>query len=161
TEMLWKGLGANEHRIGWQVGVQKQLVQRLKRVPDAAQAGKALEELVAEINAKLTDADRERMGVPKVFKLNGVVGSPAWLHYFANYDPRPTLAKVRCPVLALGGDKDLLVWSKDNLPAIEQALQAGGNPDYTVTELPGLNHFLQTCKTGLPAEYVLIQETIA
>jgi len=30
-----------------------------------------------------------------------------------------------------------------------------------VMRLPGLNHLLQTAKTGLPAEYAQIEETMA
>jgi pimeloyl-ACP methyl ester carboxylesterase len=161
TELGLKALGVKEHQVEWQVGVQKQVAELMKREPDAAKAGTALKQLVADVNAKLTDEDRQRMGVDKAFKINMVVGSPAWLRYFVTNDPWPTLAKVRCPVLALNGDKDLIVWSRDSLPEIERALKEGGNPDYTVKELPGLNHFFQTCKVGAPFEYVLIPETIA
>ena len=45
--------------------------------------------------------------------------------------------------------------------AIEKALKAGGNKDFTVKELPGLNHLFQTCKTGAVSEYGKIEETLA
>ncbi len=141
--------------------MQKQLVEVLKRAPDPAAADKALRRLFADVNAELTDESRQQMGFSKEFKLDAIIGSSAWLRYLATHDPRPTLARVRCPVLALNGDRDLLVWSRDNVPALEQALKAGGNPDYTVKELPGLNHFLQPCRVGSPFEYVLIEEMIA
>jgi pimeloyl-ACP methyl ester carboxylesterase len=80
---------------------------------------------------------------------------------FLTYDPRPTLRKVTCPVLALFGAKDVQAPPKENLPRIEQALKEGGNRDVTVAELPGLNHLLQTCKTGHPSEYAKIEETFA
>jgi hypothetical protein len=38
---------------------------------------------------------------------------------------------------------------------------AGGNKDYKVVALPGLNHLFQTCKTGSVAEYSQIEETIS
>jgi hypothetical protein len=82
-----------------------------------------------------------------------------WYKWFIAYDPRPTLAKVRVPVLALNGDKDVQVVSKQNLPAIREALKA--NPDAKVVELAGLNHLFQTAGTGGPAEYARIEETIA
>jgi pimeloyl-ACP methyl ester carboxylesterase len=161
SELGLKALGVNEHLIRWNMSVQKQIGEVLQREADVANADKALRQLIADVNARLTDEDRKRMGVDKTFKLDRVVGSTAWLRHFVTYDPRPTLSKVRCPVLALNGDKDLLVWSRDNLPEIEQALKAGGNKDYTVKELPGLNHFFQTCEMGGPAEYVFLEETIA
>ncbi|HER24450.1 MAG TPA: alpha/beta hydrolase, partial [Candidatus Atribacteria bacterium] len=33
--------------------------------------------------------------------------------------------------------------------------------NFTVKELPGLNHLFQTSQTGLPAEYAKIEETIS
>ena len=77
------------------------------------------------------------------------------------HDPAPALAKVRCPVLAIAGERDLQVLPDQNAPAIEKALKQGGNKDATVVRLPGLNHLLQPATTGLPAEYAQIETTIA
>ena len=85
----------------------------------------------------------------------------AWFRSFLAFDPRPTLQKVRCPVLAVNGEKDLQVPSKENLAEIEKALKAGGNSDVKAIEFPGLNHLFQPCKTGSPAEYAQIETTIA
>ena len=41
---------------------------------------------------------------------------------------------------------------------IEKALKAGGNPDYRVIAVPGLNHLFQTATTGSPAEYDTLPE---
>jgi fermentation-respiration switch protein FrsA (DUF1100 family) len=71
------------------------------------------------------------------------------------------LAKVRCPVLALNGEKDSQVTPRENLPAIEGALRAGGNRDVTARVLPGLNHLFQTAGTGAVTEYAHIEETFA
>jgi uncharacterized protein len=95
-----------------------------------------------------------------VDKLAKRVGSP-WLRFFISYDPRPALREVRCPVLAVIGEKDIQVPAKENLPEIEKALKASGNKDYTVKELPHLNHLFQTCHTGNIDEYGHIEETFA
>jgi pimeloyl-ACP methyl ester carboxylesterase len=84
-----------------------------------------------------------------------------WFRYFLSYDPRPTLLKVKVPVLAINGEKDLQVPAKEDLEAIEQALKEAGNKDYKIVLLPGLNHLFQTTKTGAPSEYAQIEETIA
>jgi fermentation-respiration switch protein FrsA (DUF1100 family) len=83
-----------------------------------------------------------------------------WFRFFLTYDPKPTLEKVKCPVLALNGEKDLQVPPKENLEAIEGALREGGNKDYSVKMLPGLNHLFQKAGTGAPSEYAQIPETI-
>ena len=84
-----------------------------------------------------------------------------WFRYFLYYDPTTALRKVSCPVLALNGERDLQVPPKLNLPAIAAALKENGNSQVTTKELAGLNHLFQTCKTGSPSEYPVIEETIS
>lgn len=84
-----------------------------------------------------------------------------WMQFFIKYDPAPTLSKVKCPVLALNGSKDLQVPADENLSAIRNALTRGGNKRFTIKELPGLNHLFQECHTGLPDEYGEIEETFS
>lgn len=84
-----------------------------------------------------------------------------WFRFFLTYDPRPALKRVRCPVLALNGEKDLQVPPEQNLPEIEAALRAGGNDDVTALKLPGLNHLFQTAVKGTPDEYAKNEETIS
>lgn len=84
-----------------------------------------------------------------------------WFRDFVRSDPRPALRRIRVPVLAMNGELDLQVPADLNLSAIEQALEGGECPDYTVIELGGLNHLFQTAITGSPAEYEQIEETFA
>lgn len=84
-----------------------------------------------------------------------------WMQYFIKYNPVPTLEKVKCPVLALNGEKDLQVPPKENLEAIKKALTKGGNKKVTTKELPNLNHLFQECKTGSPDEYATIEQTFS
>jgi uncharacterized protein len=84
-----------------------------------------------------------------------------WFRYFLTYDPATALRQVTCPVLAINGEKDTQVPPKQNLPAIRQALEQAGNQHFETDELPGLNHLFQTAKTGAPAEYAQIEETMS
>jgi hypothetical protein len=84
-----------------------------------------------------------------------------WFKYFLFYDPAPVMERVKCPALLVNGELDLQVMPDQNLPPLEAALKKGGNTDYKVVRLPGLNHLLQTAKTGLPGEYGQIEETMA
>ncbi|HEX3144145.1 MAG TPA: hypothetical protein VHQ64_09245, partial [Pyrinomonadaceae bacterium] len=84
-----------------------------------------------------------------------------WFRFFLSYDPRPTLAKVKVPVLAMNGELDVQVPAKADLAAIDQALKEAGNRDYKIVLLPKLNHLFQTSATGAPSEYGTIEETIA
>jgi fermentation-respiration switch protein FrsA (DUF1100 family) len=84
-----------------------------------------------------------------------------WFKRFLALDPRESLERVTCPVLALNGEKDLQVPPKEDLAGIQAALQKGGNKDFTTREMPGLNHLFQTCTTGSPNEYGQIEETFS
>lgn len=84
-----------------------------------------------------------------------------WMRFFITYDPRPTLRKVKCPVLAINGEKDLQVPPKENLSAIRSALKKSKNKSVVIRELSGLNHLFQECTTGAPSEYAVIEQTFS
>jgi uncharacterized protein len=84
-----------------------------------------------------------------------------WMVFFIKYNPAIILEKVKCPVLALNGSKDLQVPPKVDLDAIKTALEKGGNKHVTTIELPGLNHLFQECQTGSPDEYAKIEQTMS
>jgi uncharacterized protein len=84
-----------------------------------------------------------------------------WMNYFIKYDPSLILEKVKSPVLAINGSKDLQVPAKVNLEAIKKALEKGGNTNVTTKELPNLNHLFQESKTGAPSEYATIEQTFS
>jgi len=120
------------------------------------------EKKIRALHATLTADEKKKLEWPDD-KLDGKIAeslSP-WMRYFIRYDTQATLMKVKCPVLALNGGKDCQIPPKENLGGIERALKAGGNRDFTIRELPGLNHFFQTCKTGGTSEYGGIEETMS
>jgi uncharacterized protein len=85
--------------------------------------------------------------------------SRPWMRYFLRYEPATVLSRLGIPVLALNGSLDHQVPSAENLAAIRVALAK--NPHPTVREIPGLNHFFQTARTGAIGEYDGIAETFA
>jgi pimeloyl-ACP methyl ester carboxylesterase len=83
-----------------------------------------------------------------------------WQRTYLKLKPADYLFKVKCPVLALNGTKDLIVNYQANLAGIAKVLNQGGNKQYKVVPLDGLNHLLQKAKTGSKTEYTQISETI-
>jgi pimeloyl-ACP methyl ester carboxylesterase len=129
---------------------------------DNTAADKKIYEAVLAWRAKSDDAEKKAIDALKPSMGASVRDfTTKWNRYFISHDPVPALKKVACPVLALNGSKDLQVPSKVNLEAIEKALKEGGNKDFTIKELPNLNHLFQTCKTGAFTEYGAIEETVA
>ena len=82
-----------------------------------------------------------------------------WFSYLLQFDPAIYLRKVKCPVLALNGSKDLQVSPNENLSAIKKNIESNGNKHVTTIELKNLNHLFQECTTGLPTEYATIEQT--
>lgn len=103
--------------------------------------------------AEMSDDDFVKLQVKQI-------ASP-WMQYFIKYNPAAALEKVKCPVLAINGEKDLQVPPKENLEAIKKALTKGGNKRVATKELPNLNHLFQECNTGSPDEYATIEQTFS
>ncbi|MDA1230164.1 MAG: alpha/beta hydrolase, partial [Planctomycetota bacterium] len=76
-----------------------------------------------------------------------------WFRNFLTFEPASQLQRVKCPVLAINGEKDVQVDPRINLPAIQAALEKGGNSQFETIEFPALNHLFQTCTTGGLSEY--------
>jgi pimeloyl-ACP methyl ester carboxylesterase len=76
-----------------------------------------------------------------------------WFRSFLDYDPRPALSRVKCPVLLIFGELDMQVPAEENRRAMVQALLQGNHHDFLVKTFPGANHLFQDAVTGSPAEY--------
>jgi uncharacterized protein len=70
-----------------------------------------------------------------------------WQHILS-FDPRPSLARVRCPVLALFGELDPLTDAPVAARSLREALARGGNGDFTFRIFPNGSHSL----TELPSK---------
>ncbi len=87
--------------------------------------------------------------------------STSWFNYFIQINPSDYLTKVKCPVLALNGEKDIQVAAKDNLKAIQQNLSKNKYADITIKQLPGLNHLFQHCTKCSIEEYGDLEESFS
>jgi uncharacterized protein len=91
---------------------------------------------------------------------NSLYGIP-WMRFFIEHDFAQDLAKVKCPVLAINGEKDTQVDASSNLALVDSILRTNHNYGFETATLRGLNHLLQTANTGDASEYRTIEETIA
>jgi pimeloyl-ACP methyl ester carboxylesterase len=146
-------------------GVKEQDVAKAYALNSKLYAATAAETNPANLSADLeavlaADEDGRKMSPAQRAAAIQQLSSP-WLREFLVYDPIPALQNTKCPVLALNGEHDLQVPPTQDLPAIRKALQDGGNKDFQVTEIPGLNHLFQHSATGVPSEYGSIEETFS
>lgn len=164
---------SQQRLIGKASGVRDELLQENelinKKAFDVVKKSNSLEQLEDDLTNLLNKflVDNPITDIPQgmssddFVKLQITQVVNPWMQYFIKYDPSLALEKVKCPVLALGGEKDLQVPSKENLEAIKIALAKGGNKKVTIKELPNLNHLFQESITGTPNEYATIEQTFS
>jgi pimeloyl-ACP methyl ester carboxylesterase len=161
-QAILKAMGMPEAALKRQRETQELLFSAIKQESDNDKAKKLINERLAELKSKLSPIEQALFEAQK----KGIEAQVAalttpWFRNFLTHDPRPELRKVRVPVLALIGEKDVQVPPKVNLEEIGTALAEGGNKDHTLKEMAGLNHLFQTAKTGSLQEYGQIEETFA
>jgi len=130
--------------------------------PDVFKAADKIRKLQQEAKSNFNDQQQVQLGfTPQGEQAIVAQLSTPWYKYFLAYNPAATLQKLKAPVLALFGTKDLQVPSHQNMAATENALKAAGHKKYKVQELDGLNHLFQTATTGTVAEYGQLEETLS
>ncbi|UYQ95839.1 alpha/beta hydrolase [Chitinophaga horti] len=105
--------------------------------------------------AKDKPGEHDHMRFPIYSYVNQATG--AWYQYHLRYDPVPLLKKIKVPILALNGDKDVMVPYKENLETVRKY----GGKQATVKVMPGLNHLFQHCVTCTREESASLKETFA
>ncbi|MCH8941909.1 MAG: alpha/beta fold hydrolase [Bacteroidetes bacterium] len=161
AELIARVKGETEENIKTGKDFNIKVFKEINTQTDVTELKNTLDNIFSEFYDNLSKEEKEKTGSKKSFLLRSKTLLTPWFRYFLKYDPRPTLEKVKCPVLALNGEKDLQVPPKENLKEIEIALKKGDNKNFKIVELPGLNHLFQTAKTGSPSEYSKITETFS
>jgi pimeloyl-ACP methyl ester carboxylesterase len=156
-ELISRASGMDDEQLSRVISAQRQVLDLVKAGATEEEVESKVRRLLeAQMGKELTAEQLDQAAEAQAL----VVISP-WFRFFIRYDPRPLLEEARIPVLALGGELDLQVDPSQNLPAIREALSKAGNPDFTVLELPALNHLFQTAESGSPNEYYSIEETFS
>lgn len=159
SQDISRASGINETDIKETSEINKKLFTILIHEKDNEKAEEKITAAYTKIlKKKKTGADDIEKQVNQL-KMSFGQNQYTWLRYFMVTDPAEFWKKVKCPVLALNGEKDLQVAADENLPAIEKALK--GNNTMKTVSLPGLNHLFQHATTGAPSEYNKIDETFS
>jgi dienelactone hydrolase len=155
-EAIYRASGVPEEQIAEIVKINAKIFDKIISVKENL----SKQEITDFITTLETDIVSGGMSMDNYNQFAEQVSTP-WIQYFIRYNPAPTLEKVKCPVLAVNGAKDLQVPAKENLTAIDAALKKGGNTKVTIKEYPDLNHLFQKCDTGLLNEYAAIEQTFS
>lgn len=163
-QLILQTSGVSEASLAFNQTIVEGLLKRVKKNHPSEKRQKKMQAFVEKEFKDVNPAMLEELQISlddmpaMIATLNG-----DWFRYFIQFDPRPTLEQVQCPVLALNGKLDLQVPWSENLEAMEEAFRKGGNPNLETHALPGLNHLFQTSLSGngSPQEYGVLDETIA
>jgi uncharacterized protein len=163
AELIGRAGGSSEQEVAQEREIQKKIFAAIR-------SGKGWEDARADAKkaalarfAKMPEAQRKTIPDPDRYADMMIEGQLAmakspWFKFFLDYDPAPTLEKVKCPVLVLLGEKDLQVPAEPNRLAIVAALAKGGNPDVTVKVFAGANYLYQAAVTGGVSEYATLKK---
>jgi uncharacterized protein len=164
--MLLRADNASQELIEQDGIIRYKLLTIAQNISDNTQATQQMKKAFADywkqLPQNLKDESATLMFAPtpeKVDKFINMLTSPSY-RFWMKHDPAKDLEKITCPILGLYGDKDFIVASSIGLPIFKKNLAKAGNTNVTALELPNMNHWLQTCKTGAMQEYMTIKETI-
>jgi pimeloyl-ACP methyl ester carboxylesterase len=161
NELLARAEGATKAEAKERAEDNRKLTGLVVAGADSAQIAAMVRKVIEDQAKSMTPGEQEKLkkNMDSLVQAQTKSLMSPWMHFFLTYDPRPTLAKVKVPVLALYGEKDLQVPPDQSVSELEKALEKAGNKDVTVRVYPNLNHLFQTAKTGAISEYYTNEET--
>lgn len=160
-ELISSASGISKEEIEKTKKINSELFKLVLNAKDDQTLKMDIEKLLKVNLNEMTDSDTSKKMANDEFisqQVNQLTSK--WMRYFLKFDPSVVLEKVDCHVLAVNGAKDLQVAPKENLNAIQNALNKRGNKA-TIIMFPNLNHLFQECNTGLPIEYGQIEQTFS
>jgi len=141
----------------------RSLIARVKKDRDSGDTEADLDRIINEWRNSLPAGIKEGIDAftesnPDHWRAMASEWSTPYFRYVLQFDPRPVISTISCPVLSLIGEKDVQTLPEENSLAIEHALESGRCEDYRVEIVPGVNHLFQRCETGAISEYSRLGE---
>ena len=104
-------------------------------------------------NLKSVNGSQNMEGADQI----GALVTP-WFRHFIKIDPVPFIQKIKIPVFAAFGGKDIQVPATENMESLNKNLPKNKKDQLKI--YPSFNHLFQNAKTGAVGEYSEIEETI-
>lgn len=142
------------------VNISKKFYTTIKNNSDVSKCAKELSSQWDIISRQLSDTEiiKYQMTYDKKLVMLNTLLSPWYFNLF-HISPKTILKKVKTPVLAISGEKDLQVPAQKAINLMKKYVKNNHNNEFYVME--NLNHLLQPCVLGLPNEYPTIETTIS
>jgi len=148
-----------EAEIDNSIAITSRLYETLQKSKSPDKAITMLTRTWEQQAAALTPEEQVRYGLTPERKISTIrqLCSP-WFFAFFQLSPSKYIKKMKCPVLAIGGEKDLQVDAAANNALFKLYLPENQHHKFIIE--PSANHLLQPCATGSPKEYGQIETTI-
>ena len=140
--------------------ISEALYTTIEQAKSVKEASERCGKLLQDYSRGMSEEQQQKLNMTQagVFQTMRTVSSPWFYELFRLNQPK-YLKKVKCPVLALNGKKDVQVEWESNFSVLEQNLPP--KTSLTTQAYERLNHLFQPCETGLPTEYGQIETTIS
>ena len=149
-----------EKEIQNSIAINKRIYEVIKKSKSKEEVSTRLATLWDELSAQLTDEEKVKYNMTPENKFTAIqTFSSPWFYTIFHISPKKYLKKIKTPVLAISGEKDLQVKGVETFINMQRYMKE--NPKSEFQPMPGLNHLLQPCTTGSPDEYGHIETTIA
>lgn len=142
------------------VRISETLYTTIEQAKSVKEASERCGKLLQDYSRGMSEEQQQKLNMTQagIFQTMRTVSSPWFYELFRLNQPK-YLKKVKCPVLALNGKKDVQVEWESNFSVLEQKLPKKTN--LTTHAYERLNHLFQPCETGLPTEYGQIETSIS
>ena len=113
----------------------------------------AFRPMFKKYSAGLTKEQKQQCGLTNTECYGWALAmSTPWMRTFLTLNPADYIAKMRCPLLSIGGEKDCQVLAEANLSAIKRVCKIN-RVKCSIVQLKDINHLGQVCQTGAVDEY--------
>ncbi len=116
----------------------------------------AFRPMFKKYSAGLTKEQKQQCGLTNTECYGWAVSmATPWMRTFLTLNPADYIAKMQCPLLAIGGEKDCQVLAEANLSAIKRVCKKN-RVECSIVQLKNINHLGQVCQTGAVDEYATL-----
>ena len=116
----------------------------------------AFRPMFKKYSAGLTKEQKQQCGLTNTECYGWAVSmATPWMRTFLTLNPADYIAKMQCPLLAIGGEKDCQVLAEANLSAIKRVCKIN-RVECSIVQLKDINHLGQVCQSGAVDEYATI-----
>ncbi|WP_282042740.1 alpha/beta hydrolase family protein [Winogradskyella flava] len=150
--------GLSETELGTELKTSKKVFDIIKNTKNEK---KMVENLKSYLKSSIIKSQiPNHMTIDEFVEIQSKAMTSKWMQFFLKHNPVDELKKIKVPVLAINGTKDVQM-SFSHLNTIKDAITKSGNSNVSVKAFEGLNHLFQKCETGAISEYMKIEQTIS